>query len=43
VVDLVDRFRGGESLELISSDFGVPVKDVLEVVRAFYSAQRAAV
>ena len=39
VVDLVDRFRGGESLDFISSDFGVRAEDVIEVIRAYYSPE----
>lgn len=37
VVDIVDRFRGGESPGLIAEDFGVPVDDVIDVIRAFYT------
>lgn len=38
VIDLLDRFEGGERPEEIAEDFGVPKDDVLEVVRAFYQA-----
>lgn len=38
VVDLLARFRGGESPDFISKDFGVPKKDVLDILRAFYQA-----
>jgi uncharacterized protein (DUF433 family) len=38
VVDLLDRFEGGENPAEIAEDFGVPETDVLEIVRAFYSA-----
>jgi uncharacterized protein (DUF433 family) len=37
VVDVIDRFRGGESPDFIGSDFGVPAEDVIELIRAFYS------
>jgi uncharacterized protein (DUF433 family) len=38
VIDLLDRFEGGENPHEIAEDFGVPEEDVLEVVRAFYRA-----
>lgn len=38
VVDIVDRFSGGEDPRFISEDFGLPEGDVLEVLRAFYEA-----
>jgi uncharacterized protein (DUF433 family) len=37
VVDIVDRFRGGETPSFIAKDFGIDENDVLEVIRAFYS------
>lgn len=37
IVDIIDRFRGDESLERISRDFGVPERDVLDIIRAFYT------
>jgi uncharacterized protein (DUF433 family) len=37
VVDIVDRFRAGESPSFIAKDFGIQENDVLEVIRAFYS------
>lgn len=37
VVDIVDRFRGGEAPDFIAADFGVPVDDVLDIIRAFYT------
>ncbi|HXF37186.1 MAG TPA: hypothetical protein VNO17_08405 [Actinomycetota bacterium] len=37
IVDIIDRFRGGETPDLIARDFEVPVEDVLEIIRAFYS------
>jgi len=42
VVDLLDRFEGGELPGDIARDFEVPEADVLEVVRAFYAAGREA-
>jgi uncharacterized protein (DUF433 family) len=36
VIDLVERFRGGESPTFIAQDFGVPENDVLDILRAFY-------
>lgn len=39
VVDIIDRFRGGESPDFIGRDFEVPAEDVIELIRAFYSAQ----
>ena len=35
--DVVDRFRGGEDPDGIAEDFGVPVKDVLDILRAIIS------
>ncbi len=37
VVDIVDRFRGGEAPDFIAVDFDVPVNDVLDILRAFYT------
>jgi uncharacterized protein (DUF433 family) len=37
VVDLIDRFRGGEAPDFIAHDFGVPEEDVIELIRAFYT------
>lgn len=42
VVDIIDRFRGGEAPEFIGRDFGVPPEDVIELIRAFYTPQRQA-
>lgn len=39
VVDLLDRFEGGESPGEIGEDFGVPEDDVLEILRAYYRAK----
>lgn len=39
VVDLLDRFEGGESPEEIGKDFEVPETDVLEILRAWYRAK----
>jgi len=39
VVDIIDRFRGGEAPEFIGRDFGVPSEDVIELIRAFYTPQ----
>ena len=33
VKDLVDRFRAGDSIEEIGADFGVPVREVEDVIR----------
>lgn len=38
IIDLVDRFRGGESWDFIARDYEVPVRDVVEVIRVYYSA-----
>ncbi|MEP6757999.1 MAG: hypothetical protein ABJB55_02260 [Actinomycetota bacterium] len=38
IVDILDRFEGEESFEEIAEDFGVPRRDVEEVIRAFYKA-----
>jgi uncharacterized protein (DUF433 family) len=38
VMDIVDRFRGRESPAFIAEDFGVAEDDVLDILRAFYSA-----
>lgn len=37
VVDIIDRFRGGESPDFIATDFGIPQEDILEIIRAFYT------
>jgi uncharacterized protein (DUF433 family) len=42
VVDIIDRFRGGEAPEFIGRDFGVPSEDVIELIRAFYTPQPGA-
>lgn len=42
IVDIVDRFRGGESPDFIAQDFEVPVEDVLDIIRAFYTPVPAA-
>lgn len=39
VVDLLDRFHGGEHPAEIADDFAVPEADVLEIVRAYYRAK----
>lgn len=39
VVDILNRFQGGESPDFIGSDFCVPAEDVMEIIRAFYSPQ----
>ncbi len=38
VIDILDRFRGGESPVFIAKSFEVPEDDVLDILRAFYSA-----
>jgi uncharacterized protein (DUF433 family) len=38
IVDLLDRFHGGENPAEIAQDFAVPEADVLEILRAFYKA-----
>jgi len=38
IVDILDRFEGSESFTEIAADFGVPLEDVEEVIRAFYKA-----
>jgi uncharacterized protein (DUF433 family) len=42
VVDVLDRFQGSELPREIAEDFGMPEEDVIEVIRAFYSAPEAA-
>lgn len=42
VLDIVDRFRGGESPDFIAPDFRVPVEDFLDIIRAFYTPLPAA-
>lgn len=37
VVDIIDRFRGGEAPDFIGRDFGLPPEDVIEIIRAFYT------
>lgn len=37
IVDLIARFRGGEDPSFIARDYAVPEKDVLEILRVFYS------
>jgi hypothetical protein len=39
VLDIIDRFRGGEAPESVGRDVGVPSDDVIELIRAFYTAQ----
>jgi uncharacterized protein (DUF433 family) len=38
IVDIVDRYRSGDTFTRISKDFAVPEGDVDEIIRAFYSA-----
>jgi uncharacterized protein (DUF433 family) len=38
IVDLLDRFHGGENPAEIAEDFAVPEPDILEIVRAYYQA-----
>ena len=39
VLDIIDRFRGGEAPESVGRDVGIPSDDVVELIRAFYTAQ----
>lgn len=38
IVDLLERFRGGEPPSFIAEDYGVPERDVIDILRAFYKA-----
>lgn len=37
-IDIMDRFRGGETPGFIAESFGVPEDDVLDILRGLYSA-----
>jgi uncharacterized protein (DUF433 family) len=42
VIDLLDRFEGGEDPEQIVEDFEVPEPDFWEIIRAFYKGPQEA-